>query len=324
MLLSEAVDAYMGHLVGASHTHQASVGSRLSRFLTGREGALLSDVTSEDIAGHFEGLAAAGLAMGTLAGHKSTMRAFFRWLVGQGILESDPAAILTGARFRYSYQPVNHQPADPEHFRRLVQALPGFAAAGSRRNVRDALIVSLTVDSSARRGEIWALRRADMERALARPTPAGENRHVYRAIVNGKTGPTVLRFFDESAALAHRWLALMPHGVWLFCSLRTGKRLRRDYMNQAFARACAFAGVPTFNFQAVRKRVVVDAIALAGDPKVGQLLAGHKDPRTTTTYYNLVQEEKVAQIAGRLATERRGRPSADGGDLADELFGPLR
>lgn len=328
MLLIDAFETYLETLRERqlSQVHIETVTLRFSRFIEGREGVFVSDVKPEAIEAHFRELAGRGLANGTLAGYKATQRAFWRWAAAQGWIESNPSDVLNQRKFNYEFKPVNHQPADRDDFQAVVDALMPFAAHRkfSARDVRDALAVSIAIDSSVRRGEIWNLRRRDVERALKRGRPIGDGRQVYVTRVTGKTTSVLVRFFDESAHLGRLWLERMPDGAaWLFCSLRTGKQLHVDYMGSCFKRICRFAGVPVFRYQAVRKRTVMDAIALSGDPKVGQLLAGHKDSRTTGEYYNLLQEEQVNAAAAALATARRGRPKADGDDLARAFFRPM-
>lgn len=324
--LSEALQLYLAHLQErqGSESHLNTVSFRIGRFVKGRETVLVSAVSADDVAGHFGDLAGRGLANGTLAGYKATHRAFWKWVVFKNWAEDSPARVLNQRQYNYSFRPVSHQPADRDDFQAVVDAIPLFAARQHYApvDVRDALAVSLAVDSGVRRGELWKLRRADIERALSRGRPVGEGRTVYVTAVTGKTDSVIVRFFDETAKLAWLWLDRMPKGAaWLFCSTRTGEQLYLDYMGSAFKRLCAYAGVPVFRFQAVRKRVVVDAIALSGDQKVGQLLAGHTDARTTAEYYNLLQQEQVNTAAAALATARRGKPDRAGEDLAKELFG---
>lgn len=323
--VSEALNLYLAELQErqCSQSHLATVAFRLGRFVSDRPGAAVSTVSGADIEAHFLALSGRGLANGTLAGYKSSQRAFWRWVVAQGWVGENPARVLNQRKYNYSFRPVSHQPADRDAFQAVMDVLLPFATRKGRavRDVRDALIVSLAADSGVRRGELWNLRRADVERALRRGRPVGEGRRVYVTAVTGKTSTVLVRFFDESAKLAWLWLDAMPAGaVWLFCSTRTGERLHKDYLGSAFKRLCAYAGVPVFLFQAVRKRTVVDAIALSGDAKVGQLLAGHTDARTTAEYYNLLQQEQVNAAAAQLATARRGRPEAAGESLARELF----
>lgn len=332
--LKEAFDLYLEDLrarqLSASTIETAVL--RIGRLVDFLAPITAAAVDTADVTAFFEHLEGLGLANGTLAGYKSSQRAFWNWAIAAGLVESSPARVLAQRRFNYSFRPVNHQPADKDDFQAVVDSLMAFAAHREYepRDIRDALAVSLTMDSSVRRAEVWNLRRADMERALRRGRPVGEGRLVYMAAVPGKTETAIVRFYDETAKLAWLWLDAMPvvargpqageTAVWLFCSLRTGKRLAKDYMGSAFIRVCKFAGVPTFRYQAVRKRTIMDSIALSGDQKVGQVLAGHKDARTTAEYYNLLQQEEVNALAGKLATARRGRPDAAGESLARELF----
>lgn len=319
--IEEAVRRYAADLEErqCSVSHVATVRHRLGRFARGREGVLLRAVTGGELHGYFVAMQEAGLASGTLAGHKQTLLAFWRWCVGRRWCSSKPMEALRSRKHRYSFRPVRSRSAPAEDFAAVVAALPGFAAhRGWRaRDVRDAALVSLVADSSRRRGEVWNLRRVDAARALEHPEPLGGGRSVYHVESHGKTGPVSIRFYDESAGLLRRWLELLPAGaVHVFVSVRSGERLRPDALHLGLLRICEFAGVPPFRFHAIRKRVVTEVISATGDYKVGQLLAGHTDERTTQMYYNDVQQAAVDVAAGALAAKYRG----GGGDLAEAFF----
>lgn len=321
--LSAAVDAYVAYLVAENYaqTHVQSVKLRLNRFAQGRD-VLVTAVTGDDIHDHFLAMKESGLADGTLAGHKSTHRAFWRWCKKRGLVGKNPAKVLKGKKHGYSFEPVHFQPADEDDFRLVVAALPDFAAhRGYRpRDVRDALIVSLTIDSGKRREEVWNIQRRKMEAALGRGRAVG-GRTIYHVPSSGKTGAVDVRFFDETAELARRWLLMLPAAAtYLLENPQTGERLRIDYIGSAFVRICAFANVPPFRFQATRKRNVIDISESAGDAKIAQRLAGHKSIRTTQAHYNMVADKRVDEAAAQLANERRG-PRLSGENLADELFG---
>lgn len=321
--LQAALDAYLVYLAGENYTttHLNSVRLRLERFVTGRENVPVTAVSKEEIHAHFVAMKEAGLADGTLAGHKSTHRAFWRWCKRKNWIEENPSKILKSKRHAYSFDPVHFQPADEDDFRRVLAALGDFAAhRGYRpRDVRDALIVSLTIDSGKRREEIWNIQRRKMEVALERGRAVG-GRTIYHVPSSGKTGAVDVRFFDESAELTRRWLLMLSaSAIYLFENPQTGERLRVDYIGSAFLRICEFAGVPPFRFQATRKRNVIDISEAAGDAKVAQRLAGHKSIRTTQSHYNMIADKRVDEAAAQLANERRGRL----GNIADELFGKL-
>lgn len=326
MKLTEALLAYLEHLTerGLSTSHIKSVNGRLARFVADPPDQPVSAITGAKIAGHFRRLEDdGGLAKGTMAGHKSTHRAFWRWCQEQGLIAIDPSTVLKHPDFRYSFLPVHHQAADETAFHAVLSAIPAFIASRdySPRDVRDALAVSLAADSAARRGEIWSIRRRELEKALKQPLNLRAGGHVYHVAGSGKTGQANIRFFENSADLARMWLKMLPAGsIHVFASTKTWQRLPRDYMNSAFKRLCAFAGVDPFQWQSVRKRVVTDMIELTGNITAGQLLAGHSSEKTTLAYYNQVQQSSVDAAAGQLA--RRRSANGDNGDssIADGFF----
>lgn len=320
--IEEAIRRYVADLEDrqCSVSHVSTVRHRLGRFARDREEIQLRAVTGAELHNYFVAMQEAGLASGTLAGQKQTMLAWWRWCAGRRWCSSKPVEALRSRKHRYSFDPVRSRAAPEDDFAVVVAALPAFAAhRGWRpRDVRDAALLSLVADSSKRRGEVGNLRRADVARALERPTPLSSGALVYHVESHGKTGPVSIRFYDGSATLLRRWLEMLPAGaVHVFVNLRTGKQIRPDALHLGLLRICQFAGVPNFRFHAIRKRVVTAVIAATGDEKVGQLMAGHASIRTTQTYYNDVQQSAVDAAAGALAVKYRG-----GGDnLVEEFFG---
>jgi len=318
--LEEAVGRYVADLEGrqCSAAHIRTVRHRLGRFLRGREGMQLRD-SAAGLDSYFRELRETGLASGTLAGHKGTHLAFWRWCAGRRWCSAKAADVLRSRSNRYSFRPVRSRAANAADFAAVVAALPAFAAhRGWRpRDVRDAALVSLVADSARRRGEVWNLRRAAVVEALKRPEVTAGGRLVYHAESEGKTGAVSVRFYEESADLLRRWLEFVPASSgFVFLSLRTGRRLEPDVMRLGLLRICEFAGVKPFGFHATRKRVVTEVISATGDAKIGQLLAGHTDERTTQMYYNDVVESAVDAAAGQLAARLRGK----GDGLVEAFF----
>lgn len=325
MKLNHALQTYLESLAARhlSQAHTSTVRSRLRRFSATWGHCNLDIITGDDIDAHFDDLEASGLAHGTLAGYKSTHRAFWNWCLQHQIIDDNPANVLLTKNRAYDYRPVHSRAAPAADFQAVINALPAFAAHrdNNPRDVRDAALISLAIDCAKRRKELWNLRRRDIERALARGQAVAGGRMVYHATSHGKTGQVTVVFFEETAVLLRRWLKLMPAAAnWLWINLRTGERLRADVLAIAFIRLCKFADVPTFRFHAVRKRSVTDIIRSTGDWKVGQLLAGHRDQRTTQLHYNEVDQLRVDEMAARLADIRRGQPNA----LVDGFFGKIR
>ena len=322
MILETVYRLYLEFKVANGHAPKSieTVKTRVGRFVHGRETVEITSITKADIHAHFERLRDVdGLAIGTLAGHKSTNRAFWNWCLAQGYIESDPSIVLKQRRVhQYSYEPINHVPAPRDDFDRVMAALDAYAA---RRNyepsdVRNVVFFSLVADSTCRCGELHMLRVKDIKRALERPKQ-GNGYTVYHAIAGGKTGAAKVRFFESTAEWLRLWLDIMPSNAHhLFCNTRTGRKLRADYLSSTFVNICNFAGVPPFRPHSVRKLNVTDAIEETGDLKVGQELAGHKDIRTTAKHYNFVTQTRIDAIAaGQSARRRKRRPT-----IADEFF----
>jgi site-specific recombinase XerD len=322
MQVDHAVSLYLAALTarGSSAKHLESVSGRLGRFCKKYGDENIETITGEHIQAYFDSLDAAGLAVATLAGHKASLRACWRWLRAEGHTDNQPDAVLSTRRHSYSYTPVQSQPAPVDDFQIVLRRLTEFAnhRDGNPRDVRDAALFSVAVDSAKRRGELWHMRRRDVERSLARPEVAA-GRHIYRISSRGKTGQVTIVFFEETAVYLAAWLQLMPEtAVYVWCNTRTGERLRPESLSLAVVRICQWAGVRPFRLHAIRKRDVTDVIAAAGDAKVGQLLAGHKDPRTTQLHYNQVEQSRVDALAAQLNATRRGPQKGD--DLASDFF----
>lgn len=322
MKLEEAVNQYVEYSEskGSTPVSLATISGRLSRFP--QQEMELDEIKPAHISAHFRDLDARGLASATRAGYKSTHRAFWSWCIKYGLITTNPSDILLTNGHRYSYDPVRSMPAPAKDFQAVLNSLALFAAhrGNNPRDVRDAAIVSLAIDCAKRRGEMWNLRKKDVETALRLGEITEQGRAVYRTSSHGKTGAQNVIFFEETAVLLSNWLAVMPpKALYLFVNLRTGQRLHEDSMAIAFKRICKFANVPVFRFQATRKRDVTDIIVATGDQKVGQLLAGHKDARTTQIHYNVVEQSRVEGLAAALASQRRIKTEPD--PLAADFFG---
>lgn len=299
-----------------SSAHLKTVAWRLGRYVDQLADRLVTDITSVDLATHFRELKERGLSEASLAGYTSTQRAFWRWCKANAFIKKNPAKALK----KHSYKPRHRRPAPPDAVQTVISALPQFARHRgiNQRDVRDALLVSLSLDCGGRLGEMWSLVRNDVLQALRQPvkSPSG---NVYHITGNGKTGDACLRFCEDTAKLFRQWFEIsprVPSTAGVFVNLQTGERLKPASLGRAFERVCKFAGVPVFRSHAVRKRNISDMIRLAGSPHVGQLYAGHADVSTTMEFYDSSSGDEVDAYAAALANKRRS-PNED--DFADGL-----
>lgn len=317
--LQEAVDLYLVRLRerNSSASHIATVRSRLRFFVSPpakkRGGAVrersavpVRQLTRADVGDYFAALKHL-YAEGTVAGHAQTHKAFWKWCRKMGFSRKNLGKKVGS----YSFDPVVREAAPLADV--LVAVSQLFAFAGHRDNhpvdIRDALFVSLCIDSGGRRGAVLKLRWKDVEGALARPRRAANGRVVYRVVVlRDKTKTKRLRFFSESAELFKMWSAVAPghqETDSVFLSLWTGKRLSADSTSRAFVRVCGFAGVPVFRSQSLRMLNVSDIVSMT-NIDVGQRYAEHSNPATTMTHYLTKKAEQVDDAAAELADKRRG------------------
>lgn len=323
MNLKTAYDHYRNDLVErqCSNAHLETIHWRLGRFVDKYAETPVAAITSLNLAAHFRSLRERGLADGTLAGHTRVHKSFWRWCKTNKLIKKNPAKQLKN----YSFKPKNRRAAPRGSVERVIAALPAFARhrGANQRDIRDALLVSLSFDCGGRLGEMWSLSRRDVQLSLSQPGRTDAGLVVYRVTGQGKTGESELRFFAHTAELFKLWFEISPRvsaTAGVFVNLRTGERLRPGSLGRAFERVCKFAGVPVFRSHAVRKRNISDIIRLAGSTSVGQLYAGHADVETTMTHYDEAAEDEVDEFAAALANRRRLVINDDDDELA-RLFG---
>lgn len=307
--LGEVLEKYLQKLRadGASEAHLRTVAWRLGRFVTPRADWGIGLVSRLDLAEHLAEMRRTR-SDGTMAGLTSTHRAFWRWVRRKGWTKKNLARRLK----RYSYEPAVRQAASAASVEAVARALPAFVEHRGRRprDVRDALLVSLSLDSGARLGEMAELRWPHVQQALNQGVVAAGGRVVYQVVARGKTGMSTLEFFQETADLFRLWfvVAPAPTGDYVFISLARhgpqGGLLRRDSLARAFERVCRFAGVPVFRAHAVRRRNISDLIAEA-DPETAQRYAGHSELETTLKHYKEKADRQVRDAAAGLAARRR-------------------
>lgn len=306
MTLIEALSRYLLHLQSRdlSTSHTGTVDYRVKRFINTSAHTSIASVTQTDIRSFITSLKSDGSADATLAGFTSTLKTFFNWCVKQGIITESPAAGLK----KYDYDPVHFRAAPTSSVEALAAAVILFANHRNRpRDLRDALFISMVIDSGSRLGELHSLRKKDLQSALQSGVPTQSERISYQIIGKGKTGGLPVLFFEETAQLASRWLDERPwqDAPFVFISLDTGKRLRKASLGRSFERICKFVDVPTIRAHSIRKRNVTDVIRQSGDLTIGQKYAGHKSPETTMRHYNDLQNEDVINAAATLANQRR-------------------
>lgn len=298
--------------------HLYSVRSRLGHFESQFGDRSLDSLTRADIGQHITSLEG-DRTEATMAGIAATHRAFWTWCHERGFTSPNLGSKLR----RYDYTPSVRRAASPEHVEALAAAIPAFVDRRRGRtwyenDLRAGLIVSLSLDSGARLGEMANLRIDDVRRSLERPhwTPEGT---AYIVGSRGKTGTAQLVYFEQTASLFRRWLELVPSNArFVFVNLETGAKLYTNSLSRMFLRVCRFAGVPPFRAHAIRKRNICDIVDESGFA-AAQQYAGHSNIQTTRRHYYEANQEQTVKAAARM--NRRRRQSAEEASELAKLFG---
>lgn len=246
-------------------------------------------------------------ASASLAGIVEGIVSFCKFLKKRGVISKGTYKQIKKVRRskKYKYTTQRDRAVPVDDLAHVLAILAEFVRAGGARNVRDALVVSLCADNGPRIGGVHNIERRAAEKALASPRFINGWR-VYEVLTVEKGKERLLAFYDGSAALMRRWLALVPESaVHLFCNTRTGAQLNRRTVTAAFDHICEYAGVPTFYSHAVRRRVLRDMRDL-GDAHDAAAIAGHSSVQTTINHYLNDGRDRVLGIAAEAAARRRG------------------
>lgn len=239
----------------------------------------------------------AGASRAVIGGRFRVLRAAVGWAYDERIIDHHPIRTMRG-------------PGRPEPRRPLadgdVKALLGVGEArlleaaandtgspGARRRrhwaEQDLLLVRLAADSGARRGELAAVRFADLEgRTLQiRRSVSGDlitlpkSGHPRTLTI----GSTTARLWHTLATDARRRSAPAPLGPWVFSSdAPHHERLTVGALGHRFARLRDAAGVPGASLHRLRHNVATFLVA-RGEILQAQARLGHADAATTLREY---------------------------------------
>jgi integrase len=315
--------------VSAAHLHRTD--HALKRLTSAFPGRSIESISKEELIEWSHKLKRAdgrAYADASKAGIHRAVKSLWKYAKDKGLVRGkSPAKKLPS----HNYTSPRDKSIPTERVGRLLASLPALVArhkgereADYRRDVRDALIVSLILDSSVRRGEIPEIERLEAERALKYPTEvkykaAGVARRgmVYTIQSRGKTGEVILVITESTAVLLREWLTLIPpKTTYLFTSERTGRPIDPRSVNRAFEKACAFADIPTYHPHSIRHRNITDLAQLM-DTKTASKVAGHKDEGVTLRHYVHTDRRQVNAAALVLAELRQTEQEES---LADEFF----
>ena len=189
MQLTRAIDRFRTHLLANGHSaHTISSYLRdlglLVRFAgTDAEveqvkaGRLAAFLTSPAVAVKPDGTPK---APGSADKTKTSLKAFFRWALGAGLVEANPTA---GIRLRHRRRPAPDV-LTPQEKRKLLQAIDGTRGAKAER---DAVLVDLILNTGLRVSEALGLDLTDVNVAEKRLTITGKGGDEQRVFLNARS-----------------------------------------------------------------------------------------------------------------------------------------
>jgi integrase len=240
----------------------------------------------------------AGVTPSVLSGRFRTLNAALAWAKQHGLVDRNP---IEGVRGPPQPEPRLHAPVAEvvallryaqEQVEKARASCDGRPAALARVRTAERLLllVRVAADTGARRGELAALKIADLD---------GRVLSITRGVSMDKVGPTKTRRRRRLTVgtttaelwheLVHQWWDRLPEGSplgeWLFSSDAAHRnRLSTSHLAHGFADLRTAAGVPDVTLHRLRHSVATFLVD-RGDILKAQLRLGHRDASTTLRNY---------------------------------------
>ena len=288
------VDAYLEHLrVGRNdspHTLRAYRGD-LEDYLrwARRAGVDALHPDYRQLRRYLAELDAARYEHTTVGRRLSALRSFFDWLVAEGVLEDNPAALLQSPKRSKRLPGVVH----PEEMERLLSVYGPQDAEGRAReqtplDLRNQALLELLYASGARISEACGLGLHDLDLAQGQVRLFGKGAKERIVPVYPAAVEALRRYLDAGRAALLSPKADAQDAVFL--SAR-GRPLSPDAARGVFKRAVRAAGLPEdLSPHAMRHSFATDLLEGGADLRSVQELLGHSSLSTTQIYTHLSVE----------------------------------
>lgn len=238
----------------------------------------------------------------TINRHLSAVRSFFAWLVESGLLATNPAAGIRGARRRGTSKSHRRDELTAGEVKAVLDTCNPDTLTGAR----DRAIIALMAYTGVRAVEIH---RADVGDLRTK-----DDRLVLRVQGKGRQEKDEFVVLPAPAEEAvHRWLSLRPGKVTdpLFVSLSNrnrGKRMSRAAIRAMVKSRYRKAGVvgEQKTTHSLRHSAISNAIRHGATPPRVQAMARHSNVNTTLIYYH--ETERTSAPAEDLIDYREMKP----------------
>lgn len=248
-------------------------------------------------------------AHASLGSMSKGIRSFYSFLHENNYIAEN----LTARLPRYSQSPAHRIAAQENDIIAILNSLDSFVEhrGGNLRDLRDALIVSFSISTGARRRTITELERKEVEQALEFPTVTYTSDvavKIYHVYTDGKGDKLLeLRFTESTAELFRRYLKKTRHvqSPKVFTATNYyAKPVSHHTINNAFKRVCKFAGTPVWLSHSIRKANVMAILDNSGDIKTAAGYAQHSDSTVTLRHYVTTTARRVDLAAATMEQRR--------------------
>ena len=216
-----------------------------------------------------------GGARSTIARHTAAIRNFTAWALREGILPSDPAALLSSPRADQRLP----SPLDESDARMLLNAARDEAAAGGASQIRNWAILELTYACGLRVSEVCALDVSSLNREALTVRVVGKG-NKERVV---PYGPPAAAALDHWLVRGRTQLAGERSGQALFLGDKGG-RIDPRIVRSMVHKMAAHAGVHDVAPHGLRHSTATHLLQGGADLRAVQEMLGHSSLSTTQRY----------------------------------------
>jgi integrase/recombinase XerD len=282
--MNEAIESFLAYLSverrSSVHT-RAAYGADLRRFaawLAERGVVDVGAVTRADLADHLVALDKGGLGLRSISRARTSIRQFFKFLVKDGVLESDPTHRVDAPRFGAPLPVVLGA--------RGVEALLRAPDVTTPLGARDQAMLEVLYASGLRVSELVGLRRdqIDLRNGLVRVRGKGDKERLVP--VGDVAISSVVRYLRDGRPV----LDPQGRGVGLFVA-RHGAPMTRQGFWLRVRRWALVAGLPgKVSPHVLRHSFATHLLEHGADLRAVQAMLGHADISTTQIYTHVTRE----------------------------------
>lgn len=237
-------------------------------------------ITSRHLLAYLARLGSRGLSPASLARKRSSLRGFYRFLCGEGVIGHDPAARLEG---RAQARRLPSVLSEEEAARLVSVAVPEGDSAAARKAARNRVMLELLYGAGLRESELLRLKTTDLDlaHACARIVGKGSKERLVPLY------PALCKLLEDYLRDVRPWLRGAESSLWIFPS-STGRPLSRMGLYKIVRENLVAAGIRRkASPHTLRHSFATHLLSHGADLRVIQELLGHADISTTQIYTHL-------------------------------------